>query len=85
MFYKNFMLVNNATYNFSVIPIIGTPTLLVKLSNTPVYPISADVLSWDYISNTGIQQTQSVISTYTDRSGRYSFCQYAGYNLNGGN
>ena len=68
------MLINNATYNFSVIPIIGTPTLLVKLSDNPIYPISSDVLSWDYISNTGIQQTQSVISTYADRSGRYSFC-----------
>ncbi|MEN9567924.1 MAG: hypothetical protein RLZZ69_3120 [Cyanobacteriota bacterium] len=47
-FYRHFILDNNATYNFSVIPIIGNPALLLKLSNDLIFPKSADVLSWDF-------------------------------------
>lgn len=36
VFYRHFILENNATYNFSVIPIIGNPAILLKLSNDPV-------------------------------------------------
>lgn len=43
IYYRHFILENNATYNFSVIPIIGNPALLLKLSNDPIFPNSADV------------------------------------------
>lgn len=75
---------NNATYNFSLIPIIGNPALLLKLSNDPIYPISADVSSWDYKSDKPDKERESIIVTFSERSSRYAFCDRAGLNLNGG-
>lgn len=85
MHYRHFIIENNATYNFSLIPIIGNPALLIKLSNDPVYPRSENVLSWDFKSDNPGKTRDSIIVTFTDRSGRYAFCERAGFNLNGGN
>ena len=38
VFYRHFIVENNATYNFSVIPIIGNPAILLKLSSVEVQP-----------------------------------------------
>lgn len=68
-----------------MIPIIGDPAILLKLSNTPVRPVSADVQTWDYKSDNVGKVTDSIIVSFVDRSSRYAFCDNAGYNLNGGN
>jgi hypothetical protein len=85
MHYRHFIIENRATYNFSLIPIIGNPALLLKLSNDPIYPRSENVLSWDYKSDNPGKTRDSIIVTFEDRSGRYAFCERAGFNLNGGN
>jgi hypothetical protein len=85
VFYKHFIIENTATYNFSVIPIIGDPAILLKLSNSPIFPVSADVQSWDYKTDNEGKVTDSIIVSFNDRSSRYAFCDNAGFNLNGGN
>lgn len=74
MFYRHFILENNATYNISVIPIIGDPAVLMKLSSVPVFPVSSDVTSWDYKTDNGAKVTDSIIVTYIDRSSRNASC-----------
>jgi hypothetical protein len=85
VFYRHFILDNLGTYNFTVIPIIGAPKLLLKLSDFDIYPVSSNVQTWDYINNSYGNGSESIIVTYTDRSGKYTSCLNAGYNLNGGN
>jgi hypothetical protein len=85
VYYRHFIIENNATYNFSVIPIIGNPAILLKLSNSEVYPNSADVQSWDYKTDNPDKQTDSIVIPFSDRSSKYAFCDKAGYNLNAGN
>lgn len=63
-YYRHYILENDATYNFSVIPIIGNPALLLKLSNDPIFPRSADVLSWDFKSDNIDKQRESIIVTF---------------------
>jgi hypothetical protein len=50
-YYRHFILDNFGTYNFSVVPIIGNPALLIKLSDVDIYPTSGDVQTWDYKSD----------------------------------
>lgn len=85
VYYRHFIVENNATYNFSVIPIIGNPAILLKLSNVPVYPVSSDVTSWDYKTDNPGLATDSIIVTFVDRSSRNASCASAGFNLNAGN
>ena len=47
VFYRHYILETNATYQIQVIPILGNPALLHKISNVPVRPVSGDVNSWD--------------------------------------
>jgi hypothetical protein len=85
VFYRHFIVENNATYNFSVIPIIGNPAILLKLSNVDIYPVSGAVGSWDYKSDNDGLAVDSVIVTYADRAARNASCENAGFNLNAGN
>jgi hypothetical protein len=85
VYYRHFIVENNATYNFTVIPIIGNPAILLKLSNVEVYPDSEDTWSWDYKTDNSGLETDSVIVTYNDRSSRNASCASAGFNLNAGN
>lgn len=75
VFYKHFIVENSATYNFSVIPIIGNPAILLKLSNIPVMPRSEDVTSWDYKSDNDGKITDSIINTFAERSSRNASCE----------
>jgi hypothetical protein len=84
-YYRHFILDNTGTYNFSVIPIIGNPSLLIKLSDFDIYPTSSDVQSWDYKSDNPDEEMETIIVSFVDRSGKYNSCLNAGYNLNGGN
>ena len=84
-FYRHFILDNTGTYNFTVIPIIGNPALLLKISDSDVYPMSSDVQSWDYKSDNPNDEVETIISTFDARSGKSNSCLNAGYNLNGGN
>jgi hypothetical protein len=47
-YYRHFILDNVGTYNITVVPIIGNPSLLLKLSDVDIQPSSADVQSWDF-------------------------------------
>lgn len=85
VYYRHFILENNATYNFSLIPIIGNPAILLKLSNSPIMPRSEDVNTWDYKTDNDGKLTDSIIVTFNDRSSRNASCDRAGFNLNGGN
>lgn len=85
VFYRHFIVENNATYKFSVIPIIGNPAILLKLSNVEVQPRTADTWSWDYKTDNSGLATDSIVVTYLDRSSRNASCAQAGFNLNAGN
>jgi hypothetical protein len=46
--YRHYIIDRNGTFNFTVIPVIGNPALLVKVSDVPVKPKSLDVNTWDF-------------------------------------
>ncbi len=78
------MLENKAIYKITVIPIIGDPTLVVRLANVPQYPVSISSSTYDFVSRNPEGKNETVTISYDDRTVRYSFCESGGYYKNGG-
>ena len=47
VFYRHFLIDRYALYNITVVPTIGNPALLLKISDTPILPKSINVDTWD--------------------------------------
>jgi hypothetical protein len=47
VYYRHYMLERNATYNLTVIPIIGNPAVYIKVDNIVNFPRSSNIDSFD--------------------------------------
>ena len=57
-FYRYFILNKTWTIDITVSPLQGNPRLLVKVSDTPVFPALSNVYSYDYTSDNAGNTTE---------------------------
>jgi hypothetical protein len=86
-FYRHYLIDKNSTVNITVDALQGNPILLVKFSSTPAFPVSSDPSSYELRQD---NQDDPKASEFirVDPEWRYitdTFCDRAGYPVNGGN
>jgi hypothetical protein len=76
----------DATYVFTVVPIIGNPTLLLAVSDTETWVNVTDGTTYNHISNNAASTaTEQIVLTFDMRLTDSINCDFGGYPLNGGN
>ena len=84
-YYRHYVLATNDSYVFTVIPIVGNPALLMKLSSSEVYPKSSDADSWDKKSDNSGTSSEEISVDLNWRVNQMTECEKAGYFYDGGN
>lgn len=84
-FYRHYLIDKNSTLNITVEPIIGDPALLIKVSNDPAYPITADANTYHVRKDSSETDAEFFRIDPDWRYDQDIFCDRAGYATNGGN
>lgn len=84
-FYRHYNLQYDATYIFTVTPVIGNPTLLLAVSDTETWVNVTDGTTYNHISSNAGTAKETIILTFDMRLTDSVNCDFGGYPLNGGN
>lgn len=88
-YYRHYLIDRSVILNITVKTIQGNPAILIKVANTPSYPISSDPTTYDQRVDTQSPETGNGDEYFKiDPAWRYDqdiYCDRAGYTLWGGN